>query len=192
MCIEAARQLERGFCGFRGAERLGLDLSSREALRHHRLGLRLCASAAGMVAHPAANLGVPSAASSMRRAGPAEQHQHRGFRRWRPSIVLTAVFRKAGRLAHADHEQIAFDAVGEVATMTMLAGECEPLNSSFFYVKWVRPLGFRDVIGVLVLKSGKRVAWFSVARSDLSQSQFDDTDLRQMELLSPHILPRRC
>jgi hypothetical protein len=29
----------------------------------------------------------------------------------------------------------------------------EPLNSDF-YLKWVRPLGFRDVIGVLVLKSG--------------------------------------
>ena len=56
--------------------------------------------------------------------------------------------------------------------MTMLAGEREPLNSDF-YVKWVRPLGFRDVIGVLVLRSGKRVAWFSVARSDV-QSRFDE------------------
>jgi len=82
-------------------------------------------------------------------------------------------------------KQVAFDQVGEVATMTMLAGEREPLNSDF-YVKWVRPLGFRDVIGVLVLKSGKRVAWFSVARSDI-QARFDDSDLRQMELLSPHI-----
>ena len=82
-------------------------------------------------------------------------------------------------------KQIAFDEVGEVATMTMLAGEREPLNSDF-YVKWVRPLGFRDVIGVLVLKSGKRVAWFSVARSDI-QSRFNEADLHQMELLSPHI-----
>jgi DNA-binding CsgD family transcriptional regulator/PAS domain-containing protein len=82
-------------------------------------------------------------------------------------------------------KQVAFDHLGEVATMTMLAGEREPLNSDF-YVKWVKPLGFRDVIGVLVLKSGKRVAWFSVARSDI-QSRFDDDDLRQMELLSPHI-----
>src|ERR1700682_5349505 len=82
-------------------------------------------------------------------------------------------------------KQVDFDSVGDVATMTMLAGEREPLNSDF-YVKWVRPLGFRDVIGVLVLKSGKRVAWFSVARSDI-QSRFDESDLRQMELLSPHI-----
>jgi DNA-binding CsgD family transcriptional regulator len=59
------------------------------------------------------------------------------------------------------------------------------LNSDF-YVKWVKPLGFRDVIGVLVLKSGKRIAWFSVVRSEI-QSRFDEDDLRQMELLSPHI-----
>ena len=78
-----------------------------------------------------------------------------------------------------------FDSVGDVATMTMLAGEREPLNSDF-YVKWVKPLGFRDVIGVLVLKSGKRVAWFSVTRSDV-QPRFDERDLRQMSLLSPHI-----
>jgi hypothetical protein len=46
-------------------------------------------------------------------------------------------------------KQVTFDSVGDVATMTMLAGEREPLNSDF-YVKWVKPLGFRDVIGVLV------------------------------------------
>jgi DNA-binding CsgD family transcriptional regulator/PAS domain-containing protein len=82
-------------------------------------------------------------------------------------------------------KQVDFDSVGDVATMTMLAGEREPLNSDF-YVKWVKPLGFRDVIGVLVLKSGKRVAWFSVVRSDI-QSRYNEADLRQMELLSPHI-----
>ena len=98
---------------------------------------------------------------------------------------LRLYFEKLAASRMPTMKQVAFDAVGEVATMTMLAGEREPLNSDF-YVKWVRPLGFRDVIGVLVLKSGKRVAWFSVARSDI-QSRFDDTDLRQMELLSPHI-----
>jgi hypothetical protein len=39
---------------------------------------------------------------------------------------------------------------------------------------------------VLVLKSGKRVAWFSVVRSGI-QSRFSEADLRQMNLLSPHI-----
>jgi len=82
-------------------------------------------------------------------------------------------------------KQVAFDRIGDVASMTMLAGEREPLNSDF-YIKWVKPLGFRDVIGVLVLKSGKRVAWLSVVRSDV-QSRFDENDLHQMELLWPHI-----
>jgi len=80
---------------------------------------------------------------------------------------------------------VSFDRVGDVATMTMLVGEREP-QSSDFYVKWVKPLGFRDVIGVLVLKSGKRVGWFSVVRSDI-QSHYTDGDMRQMALLSPHI-----
>ena len=81
--------------------------------------------------------------------------------------------------------QVALDQVGDVATMTMLAGEREPLNSDF-YIKWVKPLGFRDVLGVLVLKSGRRIAWFSVVRSDI-QSRFDDKEIGQLGLLSPHI-----
>ena len=71
---------------------------------------------------------------------------------------------------------LAFDRVGDITTMTMIAGETGTQNSDF-YVKWVKPLGFRDVIGVLVLKSGRRVGWFSVARSDV-QSRYDDRDLR--------------
>jgi DNA-binding CsgD family transcriptional regulator len=81
--------------------------------------------------------------------------------------------------------QVVLDQVGDVATMTMLAGEREPLNSDF-YIKWVKPLGFRDVIGVLVLKSGKRIAWFSVVRSDI-QTRFDERDVHELGLLSPHI-----
>lgn len=98
---------------------------------------------------------------------------------------LRLYFEKLAASRMPTMKQMAFDHLGEVATMTMLAGEREPLNSDF-YLKWVRPLGFRDVIGVLVLKSGKRVAWFSVARSEV-QARFDDSDVRQMEMLSPHI-----
>jgi DNA-binding CsgD family transcriptional regulator len=77
------------------------------------------------------------------------------------------------------------DRVGDVATMTMLAGAREPLHSDF-YVSWVKPLGFRDVIGVLVLKSGRRVAWFSVARSEV-QAPYGAKELRLMSALSPHV-----
>lgn len=98
---------------------------------------------------------------------------------------LRLYFEKLAASRAPDLRKVVLDQVGDVATMTMLAGEREPLNSDF-YVKWVKPLGFRDVIGVLVLKSGKRIAWFSVARSDI-QSRFDERDVRHLGLLSPHI-----
>lgn len=98
---------------------------------------------------------------------------------------LRLYFEKLAASRSPDLRPVVLDQVGDVATMTMLAGEREPLNSDF-YVKWVKPLGFRDVLGVLVLKSGKRIAWFSVARSDI-QSRFDERDVRQLGLLSPHI-----
>lgn len=98
---------------------------------------------------------------------------------------LRLYFEKLAASRMTPTKQIAFDQIGEFTTMTMLAGERETANSDF-YLKWVKPLGFRDVIGVLVLRSGKRVAWFSVVRSGV-QSRFTDRELRQMELLSPHI-----
>jgi DNA-binding CsgD family transcriptional regulator len=75
--------------------------------------------------------------------------------------------------------------VGEVATLTMLCGEQESLEHDF-YVRWIKPSGFRDMIGVLVLKSGKRLAWFSVARTEI-QAIYRESDLEFMDWLSPHI-----
>ena len=98
---------------------------------------------------------------------------------------LRLYFEKLAASRITPTKQIAFDQIGDFATMTMLAGERETSNSDF-YLKWVKPLGFRDVIGVLVLRSGKRVAWFSVVRSGV-QTRFTDRDLHQIELLSPHI-----
>ena len=126
-----------------------------------------------------------SAASSIVVQGRLSNSGARIFEDGERQSFLRLYFEKLAASRMPAMKQVAFDHLGEVATMTMLAGEREPLNSDF-YLKWVRPLGFRDVIGVLVLKSGKRVAWFSVARSDV-QSRFTESDLRQMELLSPHI-----
>jgi DNA-binding CsgD family transcriptional regulator len=75
--------------------------------------------------------------------------------------------------------------VGDVTTLTMLCGEQESLEHDF-YVRWIKPSGFRDMIGVLVLKSGKRLAWFSVARTEI-QSSYREADLEFMDWLSPHI-----
>jgi DNA-binding CsgD family transcriptional regulator/PAS domain-containing protein len=126
-----------------------------------------------------------SAASSIVVQGRLNNSGARVFEHGERQSFLRLYFEKLAASRMPAMKQVAFDHLGEIATMTMLAGEREPLNSDF-YVKWVRPLGFRDVIGILVLKSGKRVAWFSVARSDI-QARFEENDLRQIEALSPHI-----
>jgi DNA-binding CsgD family transcriptional regulator/PAS domain-containing protein len=126
-----------------------------------------------------------SAASSIVVQGRLNNSGARVFEHGERQSFLRLYFEKLAASRMPAMKQVAFDHLGEIATMTMLAGERESLNSDF-YVKWVRPLGFRDVIGILVLKSGKRVAWFSVARSDI-QARFEENDLRQIEALSPHI-----
>ena len=75
--------------------------------------------------------------------------------------------------------------VGDVATLTMLCGERESLEHDF-YIRWVKPSGFRDMIGVLVLKSGRRVAWFSVARTEV-QPRYGDEDANLIETITPHL-----
>lgn len=75
--------------------------------------------------------------------------------------------------------------LGDVTTMTMLCGEHEALEQDF-YMRWVKPSGLRDMIGVMVLKSGKRLAWFSVARTEI-QTRYGADDLAFMDWLSPHI-----
>lgn len=126
-----------------------------------------------------------SAASSMvvqdRRGGDSTNIYEHGA----DQSFLRLYFEKLAASRLTPTRQIAFDQIGDFATMTMLAGERETANSDF-YLKWVKPLGFRDVIGVLVLRSGKRVAWFSIVRSGV-QPRFTDRELRQMQLLSPHI-----
>jgi DNA-binding CsgD family transcriptional regulator len=78
-----------------------------------------------------------------------------------------------------------FRDLGDVTTLTMLCGEKESIEHDF-YVRWVKPSGFRDMIGVLVLKSGRRLAWFSVARTEI-QTRYGQSDLEFMDWLSPHI-----
>ena len=75
--------------------------------------------------------------------------------------------------------------LGDITTLTMLCGEQESLEHDF-YIRWIKPSGIRDMIGVLVLKSGKRLAWFSVARTEI-QSRYCEADMDFMDWLSPHI-----
>ncbi len=78
-----------------------------------------------------------------------------------------------------------FRDLGDITTLTMLCGEKESVEHDF-YVRWVKPSGFRDMIGVLVLKSGRRLAWFSVARTEI-QTRYREADLQFMDWLAPHI-----
>lgn len=98
---------------------------------------------------------------------------------------LRLYFEKLAAAKQPPLRRTTLDRIGDVCTMTMLAGEREPLHSDF-YVKWVKPLGFRDVMGVLVLKSGRRVAWFSTVRSEI-QAYYGAKDLELMSRVSPHI-----
>src|SRR5690349_6717629 len=51
---------------------------------------------------------------------------------------LRLYFEKLAAARPPGIRQVALDQVGDVATMTLLAGEREPLNSDF-YVNWVKP-----------------------------------------------------
>ena len=105
---------------------------------------------------------------------------------WGPDqSYLRLYFEKLAAMKMAPGRRVAMHSIGDVTTLTMLCGERETLHSDF-YINWVKPLGFRDMIGVLVLRSGKRVAWFSVARSEI-QMLYEQKDMRLISLLSPHI-----
>jgi DNA-binding CsgD family transcriptional regulator len=105
---------------------------------------------------------------------------------WGPDqSYLLLYFEKLAAMKIMPAGRSAVHSIGDVTTMTMLCGERETLNSDF-YVNWVKPLGFRDMIGVLVLRSGKRIAWFSVARSEV-QMLYDQKDVRLIGMLSPHV-----
>jgi DNA-binding CsgD family transcriptional regulator len=98
---------------------------------------------------------------------------------------LRLYFEKLAASKAVPASRIQLHSVGEVTTLTMLCGEKE-LAEHDFYVRWVKPSGFRDMIGVLVLKSGQRLAWFSVARTEI-QAPYGDWDMKFMDCLAPHI-----
>ena len=92
MCIEVA-STERGFQGLRGPERLGLTMRP-EIVRHHWLGLRLCAPAAGGQ-RTLPLIGVRRKCGEFDRgAGPAERQRHQGFRDGERQSFLRLYFEK--------------------------------------------------------------------------------------------------
>lgn len=126
-----------------------------------------------------------SAASSVVVHERQDPGRTRVFEHGADQSYLRLYFEQLAATKSLPSEQVSLRRVGDVATMTMICGEREPMHSDF-YLKWVKPLGFRDMIGVMVLKSGKRVGWFSIARSEI-QALYERRDLNLMSMLSPHI-----
>lgn len=98
---------------------------------------------------------------------------------------LRLYFQKIANMRLASSGRPHLRSVGDLATLTMLCGERETAEYDF-YQKWVKPLGFRDMLGVLVLRSGRRLALVSTVRSEI-QRHYGEHDVRAMEMLSPHI-----
>ena len=74
--------------------------------------------------------------------------------------------------------------VGIPRTLEVL-GEEQPHAKEFFR-DFVQPLGFKDLIALPLLRSGRRIGWFSAARSGV-QLRYRERERQVMSLLSPHL-----
>ena len=75
--------------------------------------------------------------------------------------------------------------VGEPGTLRMLISEAE-YHESRFYKEWSKPNGQGDLMTMLVLRAGPRVATHAVNRLD-TQPLYGTDELRLYRLLAPHI-----
>jgi DNA-binding CsgD family transcriptional regulator/PAS domain-containing protein len=74
---------------------------------------------------------------------------------------------------------------GIVKTRAMLIDDAEFYESKF-YQEWVRPQGFDDALTVKVLQTEHRIGWVSAHRKE-NQRRYGDTEVRLLNLLSPHV-----
>lgn len=75
--------------------------------------------------------------------------------------------------------------VGGVATTAMLVDEMEFLESRF-YREFLSQYGIRDSITTVVLRSERRMA-IMIANRREEQPRYDQSDIRLVKLLSPHV-----
>lgn len=76
-------------------------------------------------------------------------------------------------------------AVGQVDTLATLFHD-DTWEQSSFNREWIRAQGLRDLLGMLVLRSGRRGAWL-VAGRDETVEDFGPAEVDVFRLLSPHI-----
>jgi DNA-binding CsgD family transcriptional regulator len=74
--------------------------------------------------------------------------------------------------------------VGIPRTLEVL-GEEQP-NAKEFFRDFVQPLGFKDLMALQLLRSGRRIGWFSAARSGV-QLRYRERERQVVNLLSPHL-----
>lgn len=74
--------------------------------------------------------------------------------------------------------------VGALATIEMLCKREQPLAE--LYSDFVEPQGFKDLIAIQLLRSDRRIGWFSSARSGV-QLRYRERERQLMKLLSPHL-----
>jgi DNA-binding CsgD family transcriptional regulator len=90
------------------------------------------------------------------------------------------------RHATADVRSIAEQesTIGIPTTLEELSGT-QPHAEEFFR-DFVQPLGFKDLIAIQLLRSGRRIGWLSTARTGI-QPRYSERDRQLMHLLSPHL-----
>jgi DNA-binding CsgD family transcriptional regulator/PAS domain-containing protein len=101
---------------------------------------------------------------------------------WSPEF-----FETYERLGHLN--PVMFEArlrpVGNVIALSEVVRD-EDFIQSRFYRECLQPFGQRDGIGVLGLRSGKRIAFVATTRTD-NCPRFTTNDVRKLALLAPHI-----
>jgi DNA-binding CsgD family transcriptional regulator/PAS domain-containing protein len=75
--------------------------------------------------------------------------------------------------------------VGMVDTLATMFSD-DTWESSAFNREWVRAQGLRDVLGMLVLRSGHRGGWLGTLRAE-SRGDFGEAEVALFRLLSPHV-----
>jgi DNA-binding NarL/FixJ family response regulator len=75
--------------------------------------------------------------------------------------------------------------VGTVMTTAMLVDPDEFYQSRFFQ-EWCNPQGLHDFMGFKVLQTEQRIGFLSTNRSN-TLPRYEDTDVRLLSLLSPHV-----
>lgn len=76
-------------------------------------------------------------------------------------------------------------AIGQVDTLATLFHD-DTWERSRFNREWIQAQGLRDLLGMLVLRSGRRGAWLVAAR-DEAIDDFGPAEVEVFRLLSPHI-----